>query len=142
MIAFLSSDKLAKIERPAIICGFGVSMTRTALKSVKTTYRTLLLKKRSELLESAKSEPEALMASVQSPDAAEFAARTVEQDLAVATVDLRRGMLKEIERALKRIVSGTYGTCEACGEQISAGRLKALPWARYCVTCQELQSRN
>ncbi len=117
-------------------------MTRTALKSVKTTYRTLLLKKRSELLESAKSEPEALMASVQSPDAAEFAARTVEQDLAVATVDLRRGMLKEIERALKRIVSGTYGTCEACGEQISAGRLKALPWARYCVTCQELQSRN
>lgn len=117
-------------------------MTRTALKSVKSTYRTLLLKKRSELLESAKSEPEALMANVQSPDAAEFAARTVEQDLAVATVDLRRAMLKEIERALKRIVSGTYGTCEACGEQISAGRLKALPWARYCVTCQELQSRN
>ncbi len=115
---------------------------RTALKSVKTTYRTLLLKKRSELLESAKSEPEALTASVQSPDPAEFAARTVEQDLAVITADLRRGMLREIESALNRIAKGTYGTCEGCGEDIPSSRLKALPWARYCVVCQELRSRN
>ena len=40
------------------------------------------------------------------------------------------------------MAKGTYGECEGCGEEISAARLKALPWARYCVTCQELHSRN
>ncbi len=56
---------------------------RTTTKSPKRTYRSLLLKKRDELLASTRSEPEALSASVQSPDAVEFAVRTVEQDVTV-----------------------------------------------------------
>ena len=115
---------------------------RTIVKSPKKTYRSLLLKKREELLASTRSEPEALSASVQSPDAVEFAVRTVEQDVTVVTANLRSGMLKEIERALARCAGGTYGVCEACGEDVSPLRLKAIPWARYCVTCQELRSRN
>jgi RNA polymerase-binding transcription factor len=54
--------------------------------------------------------------------------------------------LRLIEEALDRIHSGDYGTCLACEEQIPAKRLHALPWARYCVSCQEevgvLQERN
>ena len=115
---------------------------RTALKSAKKVYRSLLLKKRDEILASTRSEPEALSASVQSPDAVEFAVRTVEQDVTVVTANLRSRMLKEIERALARCAGGTYGVCEACEEDISPNRLKAIPWARYCVTCQELRSRN
>ncbi|MGA2983436.1 MAG: TraR/DksA C4-type zinc finger protein [Terriglobia bacterium] len=104
---------------------------RTVVKTPKKTYRSLLLKKRDEILASTRSEPEALSARVQSPDAVEFAVRTVESRT-----------LKEIERALARCAGGTYGVCEACGEDISPNRLKAIPWARYCVTCQELRSRN
>ncbi len=115
---------------------------RTAVKSPKRSYRTLLLKKRDELLASAKSEPEALTTSVQSPDAVEFATRTAEQDVTAVTTSLRARMLKEIDRALGRVERGTYGVCESCGEEISPARLKALPWARYCVTCQEVWSRN
>ena len=115
---------------------------RTALKSPKKVYRTLLLKKRDEILASTRKEPEALAANVQCPDAVEFAVRTVEQDVTVLTANLRSGMLKEIERALARCAGGTYGLCEACKEEISPNRLKAIPWARYCVTCQELRSRN
>jgi len=115
---------------------------RTVTKAPKKTYRSLLLKKRDELLASTRSEPEALSASVQSPDAVEFAVRTVEQDVTVLTANLRSRTLKEIERALARCAGGTYGVCEACGEDISPIRLKAIPWARYCVTCQELRSRN
>ncbi len=115
---------------------------RTAVKSVKNPYRTLLLKKRSELLASTKKQPEALATSVRSPDDVEFAVRTAEQDLTAVTANLRSRMLKEVEQALGRVASGTYGVCEGCGQEISASRLKAIPWARYCLICQELRSRN
>jgi DnaK suppressor protein len=42
-----------------------------------------------------------------------------------------------IAHALVRIGDGTYGRCEECDEHISAKRLAALPWARFCVDCQE-----
>lgn len=118
------------------------TMTRTMTKTPKRTYRSLLLKKRDEILASARREPEALSASVQSPDAVEFAVKTVEQDVTVVTANLRSRTLKEIERALARCAGGTYGVCESCNEDISPARLKAIPWARYCVTCQEMISRN
>jgi len=114
----------------------------TAVKTRKDPYRSLLLKKRAELLASAKGEPEALATSVQSPDAVEFAIKTVEQDLTATAAELRSRMLKEIENALERVAEGTYGDCESCGEEISHNRLKAIPWARFCLSCQELQSNN
>ena len=113
-----------------------------AAKPAKTTYRTLLLKKRSELIASTRSQPEALAMSVQSPDEVEVAVRTLEQDVTAVTANLRSQTLKEVNNALARCAGGNYGVCEGCGEEISAGRLKAIPWARYCVTCQELRSRN
>jgi RNA polymerase-binding transcription factor len=115
---------------------------RTAVKTAGSGYRKLLLKKRAELLASVVHEPEVLGDSVQIPDEVEFASRIAEQDVTAATVELRRQMLKEVESALRRVVKGTYGICEACGEEISSNRLKAIPWARYCLTCQELRSRN
>jgi len=45
--------------------------------------------------------------------------------------------LKLIEEALDRIEAGDYGTCMSCEEPIPAKRLQALPWAKYCVTCQQ-----
>jgi DnaK suppressor protein len=115
---------------------------RGAVKSPKNVYRTLLLKKRSELLASAKGAPEALADSVQSPDVVEFAVRTAEQDVTAVTASMRSQLLKEVHNALGRCARGTYGACEACHEEISPHRLKAIPWARYCLTCQELRSRN
>ena len=45
--------------------------------------------------------------------------------------------LKLIEEALDRIQAGDYGICLSCEEPIPAKRLQALPWAKYCVTCQQ-----
>jgi DnaK suppressor protein len=115
---------------------------RAAVKSPRKLYQALLLKKRSELLASAKKQPEALAMSVQSPDDVEFAVRTLEQDVTAATANLRSRMLKEVDSALARVAGGSYGECEGCGEEISPNRLKAIPWARYCLVCQELRSRN
>lgn len=43
--------------------------------------------------------------------------------------------VKEIDQALERIDSGSYGRCELCAESIPADRLRALPWAALCVPC-------
>jgi len=51
------------------------------------------------------------------------------------TIDMK--LLREISDALQRIEQGTYGVCLECEEPISVKRLEAVPWARYCVTCQE-----
>lgn len=113
---------------------------RTLVKSPKKTYRTLLLKKRDELMATARND--ALTASLQTPDEVEFATKTAEQDVTAVTVSIRSRMLKEVEKALQRVASGTFGECEGCGQEISPARLKAIPWARYCLICQELRSRN
>src|SRR5215469_11827883 len=51
------------------------------------------------------------------------------------TIDMK--LLREISGALRRIETDQYGICPECEEPISAKRLDAVPWARYCVTCQE-----
>ena len=45
--------------------------------------------------------------------------------------------LRLVEEALDRLDTGDYGICLGCDEPIAEKRLRALPWARYCVTCQD-----
>ena len=44
-----------------------------------------------------------------------------------------RALLAEVEHALAKIDTGTYGTCETCGEAIAEPRLEAMPATRWCV---------
>jgi RNA polymerase-binding transcription factor DksA len=46
-----------------------------------------------------------------------------------------RRELAEIERALRRIDDGSYGLCQACGGPMGMQRIRAIPEARYCVSC-------
>ena len=50
--------------------------------------------------------------------------------------------LKEIDYALKKMGSGSYGVCENCGEEIAFERLCAIPWTRYCAACAEEVERE
>jgi len=52
------------------------------------------------------------------------------------SIDMK--LLREIAGALHRLDQDHYGVCLECEEPISAKRLDAVPWARYCVSCQEL----
>jgi len=49
-----------------------------------------------------------------------------------------RGLLELVDGALSRIRDGSFGECLHCGQEIGAKRLAAIPWTRYCITCQEL----
>ncbi len=51
-------------------------------------------------------------------------------------------LLREIDEALVRMNDHSYGTCQECGDPISLKRLEALPWALYCVSCQEALSAS
>src|SRR5256886_6346439 len=59
-----------------------------------------------------------------------------EIDLAQKSRD--RALLALVDAALKRINDGTFGNCLNCGQEINSKRLEAIPWVRYCITCQEL----
>ena len=45
--------------------------------------------------------------------------------------------LRQIQEALDRLALGEFGICLACEQPIAPKRLQALPWAKYCVKCQE-----
>lgn len=51
----------------------------------------------------------------------------------VAAHDRLRQKLSSVHRAQQKLVEGTYGSCDVCGEPIPADRLEALPYAVRCV---------
>jgi DnaK suppressor protein len=61
----------------------------------------------------------------------------IEKEMGFVMSSNMRSNLKEVEEALDRIDKKHYGKCLHCGEEISPKRLEVLPFARYCVPCQE-----
>jgi len=69
-------------------------------------------------------------------DFADTATSIYEKDLHLDLTEKNKQRLIEIEDALGKIESGSYGKCERCGKDISLERLKALPFAKNCIKCQ------
>jgi DnaK suppressor protein len=65
-----------------------------------------------------------------------------ERELAVRNLDRDSNALRQIHRALSRIANGTYGVCLHCEEDISPKRMAAVPWAAFCIKCQEKIDRR
>ena len=75
-------------------------------------------------------------------DPADMAANAYTKELLVSMSDNDRQLLNLIDEALERIETAGYGKCVHCGEALSEKRLDAVPWARHCVRCQDLQERG
>ncbi len=75
-------------------------------------------------------------------DPADMAANAYTKELLVSMSDNDRQLLNLIDEALERIEEGTYAKCVRCGEALPEKRLDAVPWARHCVRCQDLQERG
>lgn len=50
-------------------------------------------------------------------------------------------LIAEVQHALHKFDSGTYGICDECGKPIPYERLEALPHASLCVTCKAHHER-
>jgi DnaK suppressor protein len=62
--------------------------------------------------------------------------------LAVCDLDREFSQLRDARAALRRIQEGNFGTCQECDEDIHSKRLAALPWATFCIRCQEAADGN
>ena len=70
-------------------------------------------------------------------DADEFSADTYNQEFQLGLIENEDEILREVTDALHRMEAGSFGTCEGCEELIPDRRLQVLPYARYCVDCQQ-----
>ncbi len=69
-------------------------------------------------------------------DMADHGSGELNQHLSVTLMENDRVELERIEKAISRIEQGIYGQCEVCEKVIPMPRLKAIPWATRCITCQ------
>lgn len=73
---------------------------------------------------------------------ADAASETYERTKNFALDENFREILERIDEALHKIEDGSYGMCDRCGEQINVERLKAIPYATMCISCQESLERR
>jgi DnaK suppressor protein len=96
--------------------------------------RRLLAAKKAELVRHRSADG---IAVERTPDSMDELVLANERDLIVDVLNRETLLLRQVLEALERIETGTYGMCLQCGEAISARRLTALPWAAFCLNCQE-----
>jgi DnaK suppressor protein len=77
-----------------------------------------------------------------SADAIDEVTRAAERELAIRNLDRESNMLRNVRAALRRIDDGSFGVCAHCDEEISPKRLAAVPWAPFCIKCQEAADRH
>jgi DnaK suppressor protein len=75
-----------------------------------------------------------------SGDAADQASESSQDEISSQLVEVECQELEKIDEALARITDKAYGVCEACDANIPIARLRALPYATFCVKCQELDT--
>src|SRR5690348_1891026 len=109
------------------------NLTQKQLKDIKEK----LLAERDLLIDKLK-ENDLSIDDSETPDPVDLAVRNYSKNvmLAVSENDSRQIIL--INEALERIEDDEYGLCQNCEKEINPKRLDAIPWARYCLNCQEL----
>ena len=111
-------------------------MTKTELNK----YKEILETKQAELAQVVRNRDGITIEK--SPDALDEVQNAAERELAIRNLDRESNLLRNVRLALTRIDDGSFGVCLHCEEDISPKRLNAVPWAPYCIQCQELADRN
>ncbi|MCD4750098.1 MAG: TraR/DksA C4-type zinc finger protein [Thermoanaerobaculales bacterium] len=115
-------------------------MKRTELNR----FEARLLEKREDLtgrVQAARS-AETSHGDTETPDLGDRATDAISRELSYELTVSKRDLVRRIDAALDRIADGSFGACVHCNKQVQKARLKAVPWARHCISCQELQDRG
>ena len=115
-------------------------------------FKKLILKKREELLDglehnladTLKKSPREAAGDISGYafHMADLATDTYDREFSLDLASNERELLYEIDDALKRIKEATFGICESCGCWITKNRLKAIPYTRLCLKCQEAKEKR
>ena len=75
-------------------------------------------------------------------DQADAGTKTFEREQEISLANNAREMFEQCQHALERIIHGSYGICESCGNPIGKNRLLAFPRATLCMPCKSKQERR
>jgi len=73
---------------------------------------------------------------------AELGSDNYEKEFALDLIESEQQELKDIDSALRRLESGSYGICQSCGARIGYRRLNALPFAGLCIDCKRKEEEE
>src|SRR5882762_9694311 len=108
-------------------------MSKLNLKEIKEK----LLAERDLLIEKLKGN-DLSVDDAETPDPVDLAVRNYSKNVMLAVSENESRQLALIDEAILRIDDDEYGLCQNCEKEINPKRLAAIPWARYCLDCQEL----
>ena len=111
-------------------------MTNSQLKK----FRVVLQAKKDEVFREVNSQRDGLAAQYDGDDMDKVRIMT-DRASAAETLARMSTLLYLIEDARRRLDEGDFGRCQACGTELSRKRLESVPWAPYCVVCQQLSER-
>ena len=111
-------------------------MSKTELEKYKATLEA----KKAEIAASLRNRDE--IAIEKTADAIDEVQLAGERELAIRNLDRESILLRNVRAALARMADGSFGTCLHCEEDISPKRLNAVPWAPFCIRCQEAADRH
>lgn len=107
-------------------------------------FKKKLLQKQGELLQAvSRNEQDGRTADEEATqDVADKAINSYTKEFLFHLSNSDRNLLQMVDEALRRIREGGYGQCLSCGNEMNPKRLEAVPWARYCIACQEKVERG
>lgn len=109
------------------------------------TFEQKLLEKQQELVNKVKKSEEygrEAETEEESPDLVDKASSSYTKEFMFRLSNSDRQLLQMVNAAIDRIRNNEFGTCQNCEEPINDKRLEAVPWARLCRDCQELQEQG
>jgi len=117
-----------------------------------TEFRKFILKRKDEILDAINHISEETLKKSQkdasgdisgySYHMADVATDTYDREFSLGLASNDRELLYELDDAMKRIDEGIFGVCEGCKSVISKTRLKVIPYARFCIKCQEKNEKK
>ncbi|HLX62833.1 MAG TPA: TraR/DksA family transcriptional regulator [Planctomycetota bacterium] len=123
------------VKKPALPPRPAIKLTKEMLE-IRAVLQSMLTQMRRDIDHEVRGASARDLAHIN--DTSDMASDAAEGDLALRIAESETVEASEIERAIEKIDTGTYGTCEMCGQQIGADRLKFLPYVTLCIKCQAL----
>jgi RNA polymerase-binding protein DksA len=121
-------------------------------KKEAVKFKSLILKRKNEILDNINHISEDTLKKSQKDAAgdisgyayhmADVATDTYDREFSLGIASNERQILYELDDALKRIEEGAFGICEDCKSLITKTRLKAIPYARLCLNCQQKREKK
>ncbi|MCX5708914.1 MAG: TraR/DksA family transcriptional regulator [Candidatus Omnitrophica bacterium] len=120
-------------------------------KKELTEYKKIITKRKNEILDAIERISEDTLKKSQKDASgdisgytfhmADVATDNYDREFSLGLASNERQSLYELDDALKRIEEGSFGVCEECKTVLTKARLKALPYARLCLDCQQKREK-